>query len=211
MKKILMLAAIVCGSVLALPARAQSAQSAPEPEAAAAIPPDQQPSPEQLAKLFEAMRIRRQVQAISRIMPQLIQQQFHAQIQEIMAKTAPGTKLTEQQQAQLEAIMGKYTEKALNLYTADDIIREMTAIYRRHLTKDDVDAYIVFYTSPAGQHLLDAQPVIVKEYLPVVMRHQQAATEELTAEMEKDLEAFAEAVAAERKSSPAKIQPAPTH
>ena len=65
--------------------------------------------------------------------------------------------------------MSKYVEKSMDLYPADEMLTDMGAIYQRHLSKDDVDGLIVFYSSPTGQHLLDAQPVIAKEYMPLVM------------------------------------------
>ncbi len=63
--------------------------------------------------------------------------------------------------------MGKYIQKAMTIYSAEDMIEDMTAVYQRHLTGADVDAMIAFYSSPAGQHLLDAQPSIMKEYMPI--------------------------------------------
>ena len=69
----------------------------------------------------------------------------------------------------MQKVMSKYVGKAMDLYPADEMLADMTAIYQRHLSKDDVDGLIAFYSSPAGQHLLDAQPVIAKEYMPMVM------------------------------------------
>jgi hypothetical protein len=63
----------------------------------------------------------------------------------------------------------------------------ITAVYQRHMSKSDVDAYIAFYSSPAGQHLLDAQPKIMQEYMPVVMGRVQKASANLTNDMTKEL------------------------
>jgi len=46
----------------------------------------------------------------------------------------------------------------------------MTAPYQKYLTRSDVDGIIALYSSPAGQRLLDIQPVIMQEYLPLVMQ-----------------------------------------
>jgi len=67
----------------------------------------------------------------------------------------------------------------------------MTAIYQKHMSKEDVDAYITFYNSPAGQHLLDEQPVIMKEYLPIVSQRMQERSKTLNEDMMKDLEQLA--------------------
>jgi hypothetical protein len=39
----------------------------------------------------------------------------------------------------------------------------MIPIYQRHLTKSDLDAVIVFYSSPVGQRLLKEQPAMMAE------------------------------------------------
>ena len=50
-----------------------------------------------------------------------------------------------------------------------------------------MEGLITFYSSPAGQHLLDAQPVIAQEYMPMVMgkvgQRSQAMTKEMMKEM----------------------------
>ena len=47
--------------------------------------------------------------------------------------------------------MSKYVGKAMDLYPASEMLTDMGAIYQRHLSKDDVEGMIVFYSSPAGQ------------------------------------------------------------
>jgi hypothetical protein len=64
----------------------------------------------------------------------------------------------------------------------------MTPIYQRHISKQDVEAFIAFFGSSSGQHLLDQQPLIAKEYMPVVMSRVQEKTKALTDELKKDLD-----------------------
>ena len=61
-------------------------------------------------------------------------------------------------------------ERASDLYKSDEMIADMTALYQKYLTRSDVDGIIAFYSSSAGQRLLDIQPVIMQEYLPIVMQ-----------------------------------------
>jgi hypothetical protein len=61
-------------------------------------------------------------------------------------------------------------ERASGLYKSDEMIANMTAPYQKYLTRSDVDGIIALYSSPAGQRLLDIQPVIMQEYLPLVMQ-----------------------------------------
>jgi hypothetical protein len=63
----------------------------------------------------------------------------------------------------------------------------MSDIYQRYLSRTDVEAFIVFYSSQPGQDLLNMQPVIMKQYMPVVMKRTQERTKALTDEMIKDM------------------------
>jgi hypothetical protein len=172
-------------------AQAPAAQPAPEPAppaaAPAAIPADQQPTREQLTKLFEIMRLRDQMQNLMKAMPAMVQQQIQAQTKEMASKLPGGNSLTPEQQAAIEKLTNKYMDRAFNIYPVDEMIADMTTIYQRHLSRSDVDAFIVFYQSLAGQHLLDAQPAIMKEYMPMVMDRMRDRTKALTDEMAGDL------------------------
>jgi len=185
----------------ARPATGQASQSpdptamgSASPAASPSIPPGQIPSKEQLAKLFEVMRLRDQMQGLMNTIPAMVKAQVQSQMGDIMAKLAPGAQLTDDQQAQLAALITKYVDKATNVYTIDTMISDMTTVYQHHLSKADVDAMIAFYASPAGQHLLNAQPAIMKEYTPIVMQRQRQATDQLTEEMQKDLQAFTKSI-----------------
>ena len=170
-----------------LPTNAQApatpAEAAQTPAAASMVPADQQPTKEQLAKLFDAMRVKQQIQSVQKVVPTMIQQQIKEQSRQMTA----GANLTPEQLTRTEKIMGKYTEKAMSVYSPDDMIDDMTGIYQRHLSREDVDGMIAFFTSPAGQHLLDQQPVIMQEYMPLVMKRVAERSKTLNAEMMKEM------------------------
>jgi hypothetical protein len=179
----------------ALLAAAQSAQQAgpvgmvlpqAEPEKKL-VPLDQQPTKEQLAKLFDAMRIREQMQSMRQIVPGMVAQQIQAAMKQTEADLPPGTKLTPEQREAMQKVMSKYVGKAMDLYPTDEMLADMTTIYQQHLSKDDVDGLITFYSSAAGQHLLDAQPVIAKEYMPMVMGKVTERSQAMTKEMMKEM------------------------
>lgn len=155
--------------------------------AGATIPPDQQASKEQLAKLFDAMRLREQMQSMRQMVPGMVQQQIKAAMQQTEADLPAGTKLTAEQRKGIENIMSKYVGKSMDLYPPEEMLTDMTVIYQRHLSKDDVDAMIAFYSSPAGQHLLNAQPRIAQEYMPMVMSKVTERSQAMTKEMMKEM------------------------
>jgi len=203
MIRIIHTAVILSGAVISMSAfaLAQSVQptvqagSAAQTEQAPAgvIPPDQQPTKEQLAKLFDAMRLREQMQSMRQIVPGMVQQQIKSAMQQTETNLPAGTTLTPEQREGMEKVMSKYVGKAMDLYPADEMQTDMIGIYQRHLSRDDVDGMIAFYSSPAGQHLLDAQPVIVQEYMPLVMAKVTERSQAMTKEMMKEMAEFAPA------------------
>jgi hypothetical protein len=148
---------------------------------------DQQPTAEQLAKLFDVMRIRGQMQSMPQIVPAMIQQQIKTTMGQTEAALSAGKKLTPEQQAAMEKVMNKYVGKAMDLYPPDEMVADMTVLYQQHLSRNDVDGMIAFYSSPAGQHLLDAQPVIAREYMPMVMSRVTERSKAMMKEMMKEM------------------------
>ncbi len=183
--------ALVFAIVLSAPfIRAQAtppAPPAPDASAPAVVPTDQQPTKEQLAKLFEVMRIRQQTESMMKMFPAMIQQQIKQQEEESTANLPAGAQLTPEKQAALDKLESRYFEKAMNLYTVDEMLDDMTGIYQRHFTREDVDAYIVFYSSQPGQHFLQMTPIIMQEYMPLVMQRVQDRSKDLTANFSKEL------------------------
>jgi hypothetical protein len=182
-------AVMAIGLALAPWAAAQVAAEPPAPTPAATFSPDQQPTREQLARLFEVMRLRQQLQGYLKMLPGMIQEQMRTQFKDMAAKVPGGEALKPEQQEALEKILNRYMEKAINIFTIDEMIDDMSGLYQRHLSRADVDAFIAFYSSPAGQHLLDQQPVIMQEYMPIVMKRAQERTKSLTEELTAELDA----------------------
>lgn len=165
---------------------------------AAVIAPENQATPEQLSKLFDAMRIKQQMQSMKAMVPGMVQQQIQAAMKEFPTQS----KLTPEQREKLQAIMNKYVARSMELYPADEMLTDMTGIYQKHLSKDDIEGLTAFYGSPTGQHLLDAQPVIAQEYMPVVMGKVGQRSQAMTREMVKEMAGVAPA------SKPAQARPA---
>jgi hypothetical protein len=198
--------AVGTSSVFAFAQSAQSAEVAPAgvQTSAAVVPADQKPTLEQLTKLFEVMRLKEQMQSMRQMVPAMVQQQITSAMKQTEAELPSGTKLTPEQREGMQTVMSKYVGKAMDLYPADEMIADMGSIYQRHLSKDDVDGLIVFYSSPAGQHLLNAQPVIAQEYMPIVMGKVMPRSQAMTKEMMKEMAAFVPSKQAAAKQGAAK-------
>ncbi len=88
-------------------------------------------------------------------------------------------------------------DKALSVYPVEEMIADSIAVYQRHVSRDDADALIAFYSSPVGQRLLDAQPAIMQEYMPMVMNRVQERTKVLTDEMAKEMQEMMKSASSE--------------
>jgi hypothetical protein len=178
------------GLTLAPWAVAQAPASQPEnkPAVAPVIPQDQQATKEQLAKLFEVMRLREQMASMTKTIPALMQRQMQAEIRQLQKDHPEMKSMTDEQQQAFRKIMGKFMEKAMNVNNYDETIADMSAIYQKYLTRSDVDGMIAFYSSPAGQHMVDMQPMIMKDAMNNSMERAQARIKPLVDEMTKDME-----------------------
>lgn len=208
MKRVQWIAAVVgVGLTLAtLPSIGQAYSFGPsgtlaqeKPDSVLAIPAEDQATTAQFATLFEKMRIRDQVQQIRNLIPTMVEGQIRDQARALNSQA--GSSLTADQRTRLEELSHKYVEKAMNMYPTDEMIADMTTIYQKYLTREDVDGMIAFHSSPAGQHLLDAQPKIAKEYMPMVMQRVQERTRTLIAQMMKEA---AEITQAPKSTAPQK-------
>jgi len=161
--------------------------AASQQNASSLVPLQDRASKEQVARLLEVMRLRNQLASTMKALQTMIQGQVAAQMSQV-SQNLPGAKeLTKEDQAKLDAIQQKYMKMALDVYPIDAMMDDITAIYQRYMSRSDVDAFIAFYSSPPGQHLLDAQPAIMSEYMPVAMKRVNERSNQLTAEMMKDI------------------------
>jgi|ERR1035437_829633 hypothetical protein len=191
------LAVLGLGMVVAPWALAQMPSQGPATPSVV-IPEDQRATKEQIAKLFEVMRLKQQMASMEQMMPSMVQQQIQAQTKELMARTPGGATLTPEQQEQVGKVTKQFMEKAYKMYPMDEMIADASAVYQRHISRDDADAVLVFYNSPVGRRLLDAQPVIMQEYMPIVMGRMQERTKALTDEMAKAMQDLMKSPAPEK-------------
>jgi hypothetical protein len=166
-----------------------AAQQTPAPEPPAnTIPVADQATNEQLSQLFEAMHVRTQMDTMLKAMPRAIQEQIQRQ-ESAMEAGVPGgpEKLTASQKEAAAKITGRYTEEAFKLYPVEEMLSDIMAIYKRHLTSQDVTAIIAFYKTPAGIHLLDNQSAMMQEIMPLISQKMQDRFQVLASNYVKEL------------------------
>jgi hypothetical protein len=103
--------------------------------------------------------------------------------------------MSDEQHQEAAKVMNKFMARVFDVYNADEMISDMAGIYQRHLTRSDVDGMIAFYSSPAGQHMVAITPVIMQEYMPLVMGRMQERMKPLIEDLGKEMEAIAKPVA----------------
>jgi uncharacterized protein len=166
------------------------AQESAQTPAATALPEDQQATKEQVTKLFEVMRLRQQMDSMMKMIPAMAQQTAQQQQKAMLDQLGGSSKLTPEQQAKVNEMTTRILDKAIASYPTDGILADATAVYQRHISREDADAMIAFYSSPAGQHLLDAQPVIMHEYMPMVMERMKGMNKVLADDVAKELKDY---------------------
>lgn len=118
---------------------------------------------EQIQKLFDVMQIREQ----SHRMMDSIQKQMQAMSTQTIRMRYP--QITAAQIARANSI----TEESLKQVPLDAILDDMIPIYQKHLSQNDVDAMIVFYSSPTGKKLMQEMPAITEEAMQMSYQHMQ--------------------------------------
>jgi len=65
------------------------------------------------------------------------------------------------------ADVDSFAEKLFQGMPIDEMIDAMVPIYQRHLSHEDIEAILAFYSSPVGQKLLREQPAMMQEGMKV--------------------------------------------
>jgi len=117
--------------------------------------PANAPSRESVMKLMEVMHASEQIDASTN----MIASQIKQQMRDSWLREHPNT--PEKSLRKIDAAI----DEAMHAVSRDEMMSMLTDIYRRHLTKGDVDAAVAFYSSPAGQHFLAKMPVIMQEVM----------------------------------------------
>ena len=130
---------------------------------------------EDVVKLFELMHVQQQTRsAIESMM-----KQQRVMVREGLRKRHPGT--SEEQLKQIDREMDEFWKE----FPIDQMLDDMIPVYQKHLTKSDVDAMSVFYSSPTGKKLLNEMPAIMTESMQAMMPRLQESMDKMMDRVEK--------------------------
>jgi len=135
------IATFVFGLLLLAPASAQSP------------PIDAQSSREDVIRLFDVMQIRPQMELVMRQMFQQMRAMSREEMKDRKVQVGP------EDMAKADAV----ADKIMKEVSISDIIDDMVPVYQKHLSKNDVDEMIKFYSTPTGQKILREMPAMTAE------------------------------------------------
>jgi len=147
---------------------------------------------EQIEKLFEVMDIRQQTVA----MMGSVQQQMQAMTTETIRTRYP--QISPAQLLRLNQI----SDETLKDFPVDGMLNDMVPIYEKHLSQADVDAMIVFYSSPTGKKLMQQLPQITEEAM-------QASYQRMQKQVDAAMKRVEQMVNEEKQEKQKKSQPKP--
>ena len=161
------LKSLLCACLLALSVCASG-------QTAVSIAPDAA-SKEDIKKLFEVMHIRQQMDQVMKQVMKQMQAMTHEQIR----KRDPN--VSNEEIARLDAM----SEQLMKDMPVEGMLDDMVPVYQKHLTKNDVDAMVTFYSSPTGQKILGEMPAMTAEGMQAMQPRLRKMMAEATAEADK--------------------------
>ena len=126
-------------------------------------------------RLFKVMHINDQMRSVMDAMTK----QQSALVHETMKKRYP--QMTEERLEQFDAMM----EEGIKDFPVDAIIDDLIPVYQKHLTRTDVRAVNVFYSSPTGQKLLREMPEMTSESMQLSYGRMQKQMDAMMERMQK--------------------------
>lgn len=129
------------------------AEAAAQAKSKVEVFPADAPTHDQVMTLLDLLQVRKMMVTLMDGMQQAMKQSAERSFRERVPDPTP---------KQLEALNGM-VEDAVGGLPMDEMVEAMVPIYRRHLSKSDVDEMIRFFGGPVGQKLLREQPQMMQE------------------------------------------------
>lgn len=139
---------------------------------------------EDVLRLFQTMRIREQMAGMQQSMMAQWKPMMDEMFQKYMKELPP------EELAKLQALIEKSMLRSTTAYPVNEILDDFVPAYQKNLTKSDINAIVAFYSSPAGQRLLDKTPKITEDGMAAIMPKVRQRTMQMIEEMQKEIEAL---------------------
>jgi len=100
---------------------------------------------------------------------------------------------TAEQKKQFEETVNEILGQALGPKAIQEMLEATIPVYQRHLTRTDLQAMTVFYSSPVGQKLLREQPAMVQESMQAASGIQQRIARTVFQKIDQQVEQMVQA------------------
>jgi hypothetical protein len=157
----------------AVTASAWQAQVVLPAQPAPPLPPNA-PTRQQIMSLFEAIQLRRTMEAAQ----QAAMQNVVNMAQQLF--TQGGRTLDAETKRQMDLLMNGVLEDVRAVLPTEAMLEAVIPIYQRHFTTEEVAAIIAFQSSPVGKKMIGLQPAMIQETVEALTPLQQRAMPELT-------------------------------
>lgn len=168
MRKVLLLLVLV---VAGTPVFAQvvGAKVSSQPKATEETFAPDAPTHDQVMTLLDLLQVRKNMSVMMDGMKQAMKQGAEQTFRERVPDPTP---------KQLEALHGMIDDAMADM-PLDEMIEAVVPIYRRHLSKSDVEEMIRFFSGPVGQKLLHEQPQMIQEGMQAGVAIQQKRMDQM--------------------------------
>jgi uncharacterized protein len=152
------------------------------------------PTHDQIMKLVDLLQIRRNISLMMDGMKQAMKQGAEQAFRDRVPNPTP---------KQLEALNGMVDDMMADM-PLDEMVEAMVPIYRRHLSRTDVDEIIRFYSGAVGQKLLREQPQMIQEGMQAGVEIQQKRMDQMMAKIRERTQKMAEEEEKDKAATPKK-------
>jgi hypothetical protein len=124
---------------------------------------------EDVDRVFQVLHLRETMKQIMDVSAKQQRQMMREQLRKNATSMPPD----------FETRMDKMLDDTLKNFPMDELLEAMAPVYQKHLSKDDADAMVAFYSTPTGQKLIRELPAITQEAMQAaypIMQKQVAAT-----------------------------------
>jgi uncharacterized protein len=148
--------------------------------AAQQTPGDQPATKEDIERYLEVMHSKEMMAQMVDAMAKPMHQMLHEQY----------LKEKDKLPADFEERTQKMIDDYMKGFPWDEMLNAMVPVYQKHLTRNDVDALVAFYSSPTGQKILKELPQITAEAMQNMMPLLQKNMGELTQRVQDEVAAM---------------------
>ncbi|HEX3154523.1 MAG TPA: DUF2059 domain-containing protein [Candidatus Angelobacter sp.] len=159
------------------------AEAAAQAKSKREVFPADAPTHDQVMTLLDLLQVRRNMVLMIDGMKNAMKEGAERSFRERVPNPTP---------KQLEALRGMI-DGALSEMPLDEMVEATVAVYRRHLTKSDVEEMIRFYAGPVGQKVLQEQPKMLQESMQAGTEIQKKRMDQIIAKIRESEQKMLEA------------------